>query len=83
MALNPSSADYSGVLRTVSGWPPEDRIALAQDILRIVQIDLSKPRPRRRTLDRALGLARGAGPPPTDEDVERWIEDHRREKYGT
>ena len=30
-----------------------------------------------------IGLAAGEKPPPTDEEVRRWIDEHRMEKYGS
>jgi hypothetical protein len=41
------------------------------------------PQPKRNTLDRALGLAKVPGQPaPTDEEVDRWLDERRMEKYG-
>ena len=82
MASNPSDLDYSAVLKAVSSWPPKDRIALARDVLGTLEADVSEPRPRKRTLERALGLACGEGPPPTDEDVRRWVDEYRTRKCG-
>ena len=39
-------------------------------------------RPRNRTLHRALGLLATDKAAPTDEEVERWLDEHRQEKYG-
>ena len=36
----------------------------------------------RQTLAGAVGIARGAGPVPMEEDVKRWIEEERFGKYG-
>ena len=30
-----------------------------------------------------IGLAAGDRPPPTDEEVKQWIDEHRMEKYGS
>ena len=38
---------------------------------------------RRPTLHQALGLAATDRPPPSDEDVERWLEEERMKKYGS
>lgn len=43
---------------------------------------LAEKRPRKRTLQRALGLLATDGPTPTDEDIEQWLDEHRQEKYG-
>jgi hypothetical protein len=65
----------------VKSWPMEDRVALAYEILRDMR---RKPigDPPRQTLASAIGIARGAGPVPSDEDVKRWIEEERLSKYG-
>lgn len=42
----------------------------------------AESQPRKRTLQRALGLLATDGPAPTDEDIERWLDEHRQEKYG-
>jgi len=75
-----SNPEYQKVLKIVSEWPPEERIALASEVLATVAPPPS--RPPRRTLDRALGLARTNGPVPSDADVRQMIDEHRREKYG-
>jgi len=44
----------------------------------------SSARPRRQsTLQRALGIAATHQSPPTDEEVERWLEEERLKKYGS
>jgi hypothetical protein len=69
------------VLREIEGWPRADRLSLAMEILRESAAAAPSPAPR-DTLSRALGLARGKGPPPTDEQVKQWIHEHRMRKYG-
>ncbi|HWQ15448.1 MAG TPA: hypothetical protein VNL77_21785 [Roseiflexaceae bacterium] len=39
-------------------------------------------RQRHPTLDRALGLLASDRPPPADEEVARWLEERRIERYG-
>ena len=56
-------------------------MALAYMILRDMRKRAREPAPR-RTLDRAIGVARGSSPPPDDATVKRWIEEHRLRKYG-
>jgi hypothetical protein len=73
--------DYDQVLKTISTWPVEDRAALATDLIRGLGDQPRDPVPR-DTLSKALGLLRGNGPPPSDEDVERMIDEHRMSKYG-
>ena len=76
------TSDYRQVLELVSAWPAEDRIALARDVLGTLQGPTAPATPRRPTFERALGIARGEGPPPTDEQVEQWIDEYRMNKYG-
>lgn len=41
------------------------------------------PRSKREpTLHRAMGMAATDRPPPTDEEVDRWLEEERVKKYG-
>ena len=74
---------YSDILRTITAWPPELRLVLAHDILGTVRRDMGGAGGKRNTLDRALGLARGGGSAPTDEQVQQWIGEHRAERYGS
>jgi hypothetical protein len=68
------------ILGRVDEWPPEDRVALAYQILRDMRVKTLIDPPR-HTLETALGLGRGSGPAPTDEQVEQLMLDHRSEKY--
>ena len=76
-----SQPEYEHVLKAVSGWPAEQRLALAHELLSALRGPNGR-RPPRRTLDRALGLARTDTEAPSDEQVRAWIDEHRRDKYG-
>jgi hypothetical protein len=70
--------DFVEVLKKVSQWPPEQRATLAHAL-----IDSLKPLKREKpTIDQLVGIGRGAGPAPTDEQVKQWIDEHRTQKYG-
>jgi hypothetical protein len=69
------------IINQVKPWPEEDRVALAYLILRDMRKKTRDAAPR-RTLERAIGIARGSAPPPDDATVKQWIEQHRQEKYG-
>jgi hypothetical protein len=69
------------VIKSVSGWSPARRFALAHRILHDLERELA-PRPRRKTADEARGLLATDQPPPTDEQVEQWLEEERMKKYG-
>ena len=73
--------DINTILKQVEVWPSVDRTALAYEILRSTARHQVVPPPR-NTAARATGLLRGDGPPPTDEQVEQWIEEERWRKYG-
>ena len=75
--MNP---DYQRVLQQISEWPPEQRASLATEVLATLKPERRDRRPP--TLSRALGLARTNAPVPSDEDVKRWTDEHRDEKFG-
>jgi hypothetical protein len=77
--------EYQAIRETVARWTPEQRFALIHEMLNMLAGDSpasGTPGRRRRTLTHAIGLGRGEGPPPTDEEVRRWLEERRLEKYG-
>ena len=69
------------IISQVSPWPMEERVALAYEILRDMRKKTREPAPR-RTLERAMGLARGTSAPPDDATVCQWIQEHRLAKHG-
>jgi hypothetical protein len=73
--------EIATIISQVKLWPEEDRVALAHRILRDLEMGPPEPPPR-NTLDRAIGIARGATPPPDDATVKKWIEEHHLRKYG-
>ena len=73
---------YDQVLETVHTWPPAKRISLAQDLLKSLASEIETSRPKRNTFKKALGLLTTGQPAPTDEDIRRWLEERRAEKYG-
>ena len=77
-----SATEYDHILQLVTSWPADQRRSLAQEILASVQGGTPRRKPPRNTADRALGLARGQGPPPDDEEVARILDEARMEKYG-
>jgi hypothetical protein len=69
------------ILKLVQTWPPDERAMLAHEILRDASSQRLPPPPR-DTLRTALGALRGNGPVPSDDDVDRIIEEERFAKYG-
>ena len=76
------SLQYRDIFEVVLAWPVEDRIALAHDVLETLHGPAPIDRVLRPSFTRALGIAQGSGPPPTDEQVQEWIGEHRISKHG-
>ncbi len=76
------NTDYASILRIVTQWPPSQRFALVQDVLKTLAPPAEETRPRRKTLHEAEGLLATDQPPPTDEQVQQWLDERRMEKYG-
>ena len=82
--------DVSSVLETVKQWPPQTRVSLARMILETVEspqmaaqeMGQTEPSRRGKPVESLIGLGAGGGPPPSDEMVRQWIDEHRMEKYG-
>jgi hypothetical protein len=73
------------ILDAVLTWPEPERLGLVQDIMQGMSTDHDDLLPpRKNTADQALGLLRHYThePPPTDEEVEQWLEERRMQKYG-
>ena len=66
--------EIDAILQQVKNLPVEDRVAVAQQILRDANGSALAPPPR-NTLSKALGLAQGPGPAPTDDQVKQWLEE--------
>lgn len=77
-------ANYVAILAQVNAWPEAFRLALMRDLLQALTATGTPPAPRRRKhgLEHAIGLLATDRPAPTDEEVEQWIDELRREKYG-
>jgi hypothetical protein len=78
----PETTDYEAILKIVRDWPPARRITLMQEVLKtLAPIEAGAP-PHGATLDRALGLLATTQPVPSDEDIARWLDERRMERYG-
>jgi hypothetical protein len=78
---------YENILRVIHNWPLSERLNLVQDILKTLAPELKNSKlsvshTRRNTLKEALGLLATHQPPPSDEEIQDWLDEHRREKYG-
>ena len=68
------------ILRVIETWPTKDQIAFAQMILERTRTrGTHTGHPAWRQM---AGLASTDRENPSDEDVARWLEEHRVEKYG-
>ncbi len=72
--------NYETVIKTVRQWTPDRRFALVQDVLDTLAPPHNKP--RRKTLDKALGLLATDRPAPSNAEIEQWLDERRMEKYG-
>ena len=78
--MNAHVSDYDTVLRIIYQWPPADRLALIQDILKNLAPEFEIVQHKGSTLKQALGLLATDEPAPSDEEIERWIAERRLEK---
>lgn len=79
------TADGQAALReAIDALPREDQMEILFHLLDVLLRSQSQSgaRPRRPTLDRALGLLATDRSAPTDAEVQQWLEEHRQEKYG-
>jgi hypothetical protein len=81
------ATELTDILNRVTTWPTTLRITLARKILESVDKAeglAESPAPKMRGLSAAevRGLIKTDRPTPDDETVERWIDEHRMEKYG-
>ena len=74
--------EYRQVLESIRNWKVEWRLALVRDILHGLSDEHRRLRPPAATWHKARGLLRTDRPAPSDEEVRRWLEEHRLEKYG-
>jgi hypothetical protein len=75
-------AEYSSVFKIIRGWSPSLRATLITRLIDELAREAEPPRPRKSTLERARGLLSNGSPPPSDEEVERILDEYRQEKYG-
>ena len=81
MAALPNNDDYGTILDTIRQWSVTRRFHLVQDVLQTLDPTQQATTSRQPTLGRALGMIPTVHPP-TDEEVDQILEEHRQEKYG-
>ena len=72
-------ADYETILAVVRSWPAAQRFALVQGVLGTLVPTEREPR---RTLEQARGLLATKQSTPSDNDVARWLDEQRSQRYG-
>ena len=74
--------DYKTIINTIHQWPISNRLALVQDILKTLTVDLASVHASKNTLSKALGLLETEQPAPSDNEVKQMLVESRLEKYG-
>jgi hypothetical protein len=59
----------------------EEGLLTPDAVAQLLRAEIERRR-RPSTLSRARGLLSGEGPPPSDAEVARWLEERRTERYG-
>ena len=79
--------DQETILQTIRVWPTNKQLALAQAITRQVDQAMESRRaslPQRPSWRELAGIGRASNQTaPTDEQVARWLDERRQEKYGS
>lgn len=83
-----SAQDRDAILEAIAAWPTSDQISLARDILlrAIPRIEAREEQARagstqRSTWDALYGVASNGREPPSDEQVEQWLDERRMKEY--
>lgn len=72
--------EYQSVWEKVQSWPPDMRLTLAESVLGSLRGDVTRQGSRGLPAAMVRGIAATGQPPPTDEQVEGWLEDRRMRK---
>lgn len=74
---------YSDVMKIIGTWTPFMRFTLMKELLKTLEPEFKgTSSKRRKTLDQALGLLATNESPPSDEEVQQFLDEYRMEKYG-
>ena len=86
--MTTADAEYDAVVEQIRQWPPARRLALLRTVVEMLAAERGGSQEhgaqdrRRSTLTHAIGLLRGDGPPPSDEQIRQLREERRSEKFG-
>lgn len=75
--------ELSEFVSRIRAWPAERRLRLVQEVLQTLRGDLVPEGKPRKSLKNLLGLLETGGPPPTDEECDRILEEERMRRYGS
>lgn len=80
------TTSYENILKTIKHWPSSERLSLIRDILdtltpELENSEVSAASTKHPTLSDALGFLT-TQTPPSDEEIQEWLDKHRLEKYG-
>jgi len=73
--------DRAAILRVVRTWTDDERLRRIQDVLRLIRTDRTVAA-HAATYAQARGLLKTDRPPPTDAEVQHWLDERRMERYG-
>jgi hypothetical protein len=78
----PAAPQVSQVLVQVSGWPSEDRLALARGIMQSLECEVHQETPYPKPLRGLLGLLAQGDTPPSDDECRAILESERLRKHS-
>jgi hypothetical protein len=87
--MSAPTLDHDTILRAIRQWPKDAQLELAREILREAEDErqrqppnTAQSSPRGDSLQQLIGILATDQPAPSDEEIERWREERRMEKYG-
>lgn len=76
--------DLTRVWDQVKNWPARLQVSLARRLLDVLDAESAVvPVTRGVPVSDMIGMGAGSGEPPSDAQVRQWVDEHRREKYGS
>lgn len=74
--------DYQVILTHVRSWLPEQKLTLAEELLRSLRTFVAPNERIGISSEQVRGMAAGARPVPDDETVRGWLDEYRVGKHG-
>lgn len=85
MSMNTAANQFeqlSEIMDRIKSWPRTMKLALAKQVLNALEVSEPRAAPRGRPVEELIGIGAGDAPPPDDQEVPTWIDEHRAGKYG-